>query len=146
VLGPRFGRESGCIRGPTRKLLRRRKGMRMTCGSHPTPLRRKHARERELGWRGSGIGLCGSWAVGSTGKKRRVGCGEGKSAQHRSVLIFFLSYFDVFQIFKSNPICWGLVLKCYELRIRQHRILNIKALRLSKHYYPLDIMNFRRRL
>jgi hypothetical protein len=42
--------------------------------------------------------------------------------------------------------CWGLVLKCYELRTRQHRILNIKALCPSKHYFPLDIMNFGRRL
>jgi hypothetical protein len=42
--------------------------------------------------------------------------------------------------------CWGLVLKCYELRTRQHRMLNIKALHPSKHYFPLDIMNFGRRL
>jgi hypothetical protein len=42
--------------------------------------------------------------------------------------------------------CWGLVLKCYELRTRQHKKLNIKALRPSKHYFPLDIMNFGRRL
>jgi hypothetical protein len=42
--------------------------------------------------------------------------------------------------------CWGLVLKCYELRTRQHKMLNIKALRPSKHYFPLDIMDFGRRL
>jgi hypothetical protein len=42
--------------------------------------------------------------------------------------------------------CWGLVLKCYELRTRQHKMLNIKALRPSKHYTPLDIMDFGRRL
>jgi hypothetical protein len=42
--------------------------------------------------------------------------------------------------------CWGLVLKCYELRTRQHKMLNIKALRPSKHYFPSDIMNFGRRL
>jgi hypothetical protein len=41
---------------------------------------------------------------------------------------------------------WGLVLKCYELRTRQHKMLNIKALRPSEHYFPSDIMNFRRRL
>jgi hypothetical protein len=29
--------------------------------------------------------------------------------------------------------CWGLVLKCYELRTRQHKILNINALRPLKH-------------
>jgi hypothetical protein len=42
--------------------------------------------------------------------------------------------------------CWGLVLKCYELRTRQHKMLNIKALRPSKHYFSLDIMDFGRRL
>jgi hypothetical protein len=42
--------------------------------------------------------------------------------------------------------CWGLVLKCYELKTRQHKMLNIKALRPSKHYFPLDLMDFRRRL
>jgi hypothetical protein len=42
--------------------------------------------------------------------------------------------------------CWGLVLKCYELRIRQHKMLVVKELRPSKHYLPKDIMIFRRRL
>jgi hypothetical protein len=42
--------------------------------------------------------------------------------------------------------CWGLVLKCYELRTRQHRILNVKALRPLKHYFPEDLMSFGRRL
>jgi hypothetical protein len=42
--------------------------------------------------------------------------------------------------------CWGLFLKCYELRTRQHKMLNIKALRPSKDYFPLDIMDFGRRL
>jgi hypothetical protein len=32
--------------------------------------------------------------------------------------------------------CWGLVLKCYELRTRQHKMLKVNALRLSKHYFP----------
>jgi hypothetical protein len=31
---------------------------------------------------------------------------------------------------------WGLVLKCYELRTRQHKTLKVKALRPSKHYFP----------
>jgi hypothetical protein len=26
-------------------------------------------------------------------------------------------------------ICWGLVLKCYELRTRQHKVLNVNVLR-----------------
>jgi hypothetical protein len=25
--------------------------------------------------------------------------------------------------------CWGLVLKCYELRTRQHKVLNVNVLR-----------------
>jgi hypothetical protein len=41
--------------------------------------------------------------------------------------------------------CWGLVLKCYELRTRQHKMLNINALRPLKHYLPEDLMNFGRR-
>jgi hypothetical protein len=31
---------------------------------------------------------------------------------------------------------WGLVLKCYELRTRQHKILMVKDLCPSKHYLP----------
>jgi hypothetical protein len=45
----------------------------------------------------------------------------------------------------SRDVCWGLVLKCYELRTRQHKMLNVNALRPSKHYFLLDIMIFRRR-
>jgi hypothetical protein len=41
--------------------------------------------------------------------------------------------------------CWGLVLKCYELRTRQHKMLNIDAHRPLKHYLPKDLMNFGRR-
>jgi hypothetical protein len=33
-------------------------------------------------------------------------------------------------------LCWSLVLKCYELRTRQHKMLKVKALRPSKHYLP----------
>jgi hypothetical protein len=34
--------------------------------------------------------------------------------------------------------CWGLVLKCFELRTRQHKkVLSVKVLRPSKHYVPL---------
>jgi hypothetical protein len=42
--------------------------------------------------------------------------------------------------------CWGLVLKCYESRTRQHKMLNVNILRPSKHYFPKDIMIFGRRL
>jgi hypothetical protein len=41
--------------------------------------------------------------------------------------------------------CWRLVLKCYELRTRQHKILNINDLRPPKHYLPKDLMIFGRR-
>jgi hypothetical protein len=45
----------------------------------------------------------------------------------------------------SDDRCWGLVRKCYELRTRQHKMLNINALRPLKHYLPKDLMNFRQR-
>jgi hypothetical protein len=44
-----------------------------------------------------------------------------------------------------DPKCWGLVFKCYESRTRQHKMLNIKALRPSNHYFPSDITNLGRR-
>jgi hypothetical protein len=42
----------------------------------------------------------------------------------------------VFLIKYVISICWGLVLKCYELRTRQHKTLVVNALRPSKHYLP----------
>jgi hypothetical protein len=42
--------------------------------------------------------------------------------------------------------CWGLVLKCYELRTRQHKMLNVNTLRPLNHYFLKDLMNFGRRL
>jgi hypothetical protein len=41
--------------------------------------------------------------------------------------------------------CWGLVLKCYELRTRQHEVLNINVLR-PRNIIPLRIMDLGRRL
>jgi hypothetical protein len=41
--------------------------------------------------------------------------------------------------------CWGLVLKCYESRTRQHKMLNNNDLRRLKHHLPTDLMNFGRR-
>jgi hypothetical protein len=42
--------------------------------------------------------------------------------------------------------CWGLVLKCYKLRTRQHRKkLMVNGLRPSKHYFLWDITIFKRR-
>jgi hypothetical protein len=34
----------------------------------------------------------------------------------------------------KKGVCWGLVLKCYELRTRQHKMLNVNVLRPAKHY------------
>jgi hypothetical protein len=36
----------------------------------------------------------------------------------------------------GEGVCWGLVLKCYESRTKQHKVLNVKVLRPSKHYFP----------
>jgi hypothetical protein len=44
-----------------------------------------------------------------------------------------------------HTFCWGLALKYYELRTRQHKMLNINALRPSKDYFHNDLMNFGRR-
>jgi hypothetical protein len=41
--------------------------------------------------------------------------------------------------------CWGLVLKCYKLRTRQHKMLNVNVLR-PRSIIPLRIMNLGRRL
>jgi hypothetical protein len=38
---------------------------------------------------------------------------------------------------QSKMTCWGLVLKCYELRTRQpKKMLNVNALRPLRHYFP----------
>jgi hypothetical protein len=42
-------------------------------------------------------------------------------------------------------ICWGLALKCYELRTRQHKMLNVNILR-PWNIIPLRIMSLGRRL
>jgi hypothetical protein len=42
-------------------------------------------------------------------------------------------------------VCWRLVLKCYELRTRQHKMLNVNVLR-PRSIIPLRIMNLGRRL
>jgi hypothetical protein len=43
---------------------------------------------------------------------------------------------DSFDIQSDNDdACWGLVLKCYELRTRQHKMLDVNALRPTKHYF-----------
>jgi hypothetical protein len=57
----------------------------------------------------------------------------------------FMDYLDKFIVVFIDDICWGLVLKCYELRTRQHKMLNGKAFRPLKHYFPEDLMSFGRR-
>jgi hypothetical protein len=53
---------------------------------------------------------------------------------------------DVVQKIISLLPCWGLALKCYKLRTRQHQNkLFVNALRPPKHYFPKDIMIFGRR-
>jgi hypothetical protein len=48
--------------------------------------------------------------------------------------------------FIGDTFCWGVFLKCYELRTRQHENrLMVNALRPSKHYFPKDITIFGRR-
>ncbi len=39
--------------------------------------------------------------------------------------------------------CWGLVLKCYELRTRQHKMLNIKSPSSFKSLFPFGYNEFR---
>jgi hypothetical protein len=50
-------------------------------------------------------------------------------------------------LIKENKkhVCWGLVLKCYELRTRQHKMLNVNVLR-PRNIIPLRIMSLGRRL
>jgi chromosome segregation ATPase len=43
---------------------------------------------------------------------------------------------EAFEEILSDHGCWGLVLKCFELRTRQHKILMVKDLRPLKHYLP----------
>jgi hypothetical protein len=56
-----------------------------------------------------------------------------------------IDYRSLNEVTIKNKYCWGLVLKCYELRTRQHKMLNINALRPLKHYLLKDLMNFGRR-
>jgi uncharacterized protein YqhQ len=46
-----------------------------------------------------------------------------------------LSLYFYFQFIFFN-MTWRLVLKCYELRTKQHKMLNVNILRPSKHYFP----------
>jgi hypothetical protein len=49
--------------------------------------------------------------------------------------------------YNKHETCWGVVLKCYELKTRQHKNrLMVNVLRPSKHYFPKDITIFGRRI
>jgi hypothetical protein len=61
-------------------------------------------------------------------------------------MTFLLNLVFIIVIYLRGYKCWGLVLKCYELRTRQHKMLNINVLRPLRHYFPKDLMNFGRRL
>jgi hypothetical protein len=55
------------------------------------------------------------------------------------LLLAFMLLFGGFSLLLGGFICmdmccWGLVLKCYELRTRQHKMLNVNVLRPTKHY------------
>jgi hypothetical protein len=39
--------------------------------------------------------------------------------------------------------CWGLVLKCYEPRTRQHKVLNIESPSSLKSLFPFGYNKFR---
>jgi hypothetical protein len=66
----------------------------------------------------------------------------GRGLDVRFLLVFL---FNTMVCIAEHRDCWGLVLKCYELRTRQHKMLNINALRPLKHYLSKDLMNFGRR-
>jgi hypothetical protein len=60
---------------------------------------------------------------------------------YRDIAYLVKTSLDIATSKGHNGRCWGLVLKCYELRTRQHRMLNVNALRPLKHYLPKDLMN-----
>jgi hypothetical protein len=68
--------------------------------------------------------------------------GQSAQAARRSAYLTGQSSVEYVEPYEE---CWGLVLKCYELRTRQHKMLNINALRPLKHYLLKDLMNFGRR-
>jgi hypothetical protein len=47
-----------------------------------------------------------------------------------------LPYAEFSYNYSYQASCWVLVLKCYDLRTRQHKMLKVKALHPSKHYLP----------
>jgi hypothetical protein len=60
---------------------------------------------------------------------------EEEQAKHLRIVLTRLREHQLYAKF-SKCACWGLVLKCYELRTRQHKMLMIRDLRPSRHYLP----------
>jgi hypothetical protein len=93
------------------------------------------------------LGAIGTVAVRFPGKRRARAAGiaaasvdGGQPRQNRAppvdaYNIVLRSSRDISEVRERNRNCWGLVLKCYELRTRQHKMLKVKALHPSKHYF-----------
>jgi hypothetical protein len=60
----------------------------------------------------------------------------GYFGEAESKLIRFAGEETIPEPKKDEVICWRFVLKCYELRTRQHKMLMVKVLRPLKHYLP----------
>jgi hypothetical protein len=46
-----------------------------------------------------------------------------------SLKVFFMLLSALEDDLSSDWLCWGLVLNCYELKARQHKVLNVNVLR-----------------
>jgi hypothetical protein len=68
-------------------------------------------------------------------KKRKDAASKPKTTEIEEETPSTPSATDIEEILKVMT-CWGLVLKCYESRTRQHRVLSVNVLRPSKHYFP----------
>jgi hypothetical protein len=68
-------------------------------------------------------------------KKRKDAAPKPKTTEIEEETPSTPSAADIEEILKVMT-CWGLVLKCYESRTRQHRVLSVNVLRPSKHYFP----------
>jgi hypothetical protein len=81
--------------------------------------------------RAATLGCVPNWKLPRGGVNRQV---KTFSTKTRSKLgkTKLISKFT--QLTLEMRCCWGLVLKCYELRTRQHKMLNVNVLRPTKHY------------
>jgi hypothetical protein len=56
------------------------------------------------------------------------------TCQHDSAYVYSLNGIYDLKVY-SCIIYWGLVIKCYESRTRQHKVLKVNIFRPSKHYF-----------